>query len=106
MTGITDNTQPHEEESAWEGGSKPRASLTAIPQTSWEAVEDAGAVDAKINAIVSKAAETIEQLHYRQDKIIAARNPLYQAAKPLLRTLADLPTTQLHERNSCDSNIY
>ncbi len=86
------------DEFAWETSIASRASAHASVEAPSQAIRDAGVTEAKINAIASEAMETTEQLHYRQEKIIAARNPLYQAAKPLLRTLADLPDTHFDSR--------
>lgn len=69
-------------------------SLTSAEQD--EATEHAAANDnVLITTLIRTAAESPETTQHRLTHIQTARNPLYQAAKPLLLTLAKLPDMQL-----------
>ncbi|MQR00193.1 hypothetical protein, partial [Glaciimonas soli] len=84
----TDLPQAMASATAWENGGKPKkikAHFSVPPQQAMD--NDVRNIDEHIEALASRAAEPSSHINERLALILAARNPLYEAAKPILLTL-------------------
>ncbi|MQR00245.1 hypothetical protein, partial [Glaciimonas soli] len=84
---LTQLNVADENNASWDDGIKAPTQMPSSTGLSSQAQTDIRERDKHIDALASRAAEPSSHINERLALILAARNPLYEAAKPILLTL-------------------